>query len=160
MIFLKKKKNKGFVILFAVTISAMLLAIALGISNIALKQMNFSTSAKNTGDAFFSADTGAECALYNDKSTGTSFLQSAGSGNVSCMGRTISLSGSSPSWSFIISGLGYSGQGCAVVSVVKDFNASPVTTTIISKGYNNGGSVLNNCTQSATSVERELNLSY
>ena len=56
------KKNKGFVLLFAVTLAAVFLSIALGISEVALKENNFSTSAKNTNDSFFAADTGEECA--------------------------------------------------------------------------------------------------
>jgi len=61
------KKNKGFVILFVVTLSSILLAIALGAANIALKEIKFGTSAKDTNNAFFAADTGAELALFNDK---------------------------------------------------------------------------------------------
>src|ERR1035437_11163940 len=63
------KKNKGFVILFAVTLSALLLSIALGVANVAFREAKFNTSAKDTNNAFFAADTGAECALYYDKST-------------------------------------------------------------------------------------------
>ena len=58
MIILKIKKNKGFVLIFAVTLAAILLSIALGISQIALKEIKFGTSAKDTNDAFFAADTG------------------------------------------------------------------------------------------------------
>jgi hypothetical protein len=60
------KNNSGFVMLFAIMLSSIILAIALGIANISLKEVNFSTSAKDTNDAFFAADTGAECALYAD----------------------------------------------------------------------------------------------
>src|SRR3989344_2360391 len=67
------KSGAGFVILFAVTLSSILLAIALGVANIALKEIKFSTSARDTNDAFFVADTGAECALFYDKLSGSSF---------------------------------------------------------------------------------------
>ena len=51
MIIKKIKKNRGFVILFAVTLSSILLAIALGVANIALKEIRFGTSAKDTNEA-------------------------------------------------------------------------------------------------------------
>ena len=66
-IFNQIKNNRGFVILFAVTLASILLTISLGVSNIALREIKFSTSAKDTNDAFFAADTGTECALFNDK---------------------------------------------------------------------------------------------
>ncbi len=159
MYFLKEKKNKGFVILFAVTLSAMLLAIALGVSNIALKELNFSTSARDANDAFFAADTGVECALINDKSTSNVFLQSGGPLTMSCLNRTITFTSLSPSWNFILSGLGSTGQGCANVTVTKDFTTYAVK--IVSKGYNNGGGTVDSCTPSGTSsLERELDVNY
>ena len=148
--------SAGFVILFAVTLSGILLSIALGVANIAQKEIRFGTSAKDTNDAFFAADTGAECALFNDKSTSNSFAQTGGTGTVSCFGGSISLSGSYPSWSFVVSGLGNGGQGCAKVTVDKSILP---TTTIISKGYNNGGGT-GSCVQGTNSVERELELNY
>ena len=64
--FKKIKKDRGFVLLFAVTLAAIFLSIALGISQVALKENNFSTSAVDTNNAFFAADSGAEQVLYND----------------------------------------------------------------------------------------------
>ena len=63
----KKNKERGFVILFAVTLSSIILSIALGVANIALKEASFSTSARSTNNAFLAADTGAECALFHDR---------------------------------------------------------------------------------------------
>lgn len=62
----KTKKEKGFVILFAVLISSVVLLIALGIANIASNENILSSSAREAQNAFFAADTGAECALYWD----------------------------------------------------------------------------------------------
>ncbi|MEK7190380.1 MAG: hypothetical protein AAB661_01290 [Patescibacteria group bacterium] len=150
------KKNRGFVILFAVTLSGILLSIALGVANIAQKEIRFGTSAQDTNNAFFAADTGAECALFNDKSASNSFVQTGGTGTVSCFGGSIPLSGNYPFWSFVVSGLGNGGQGCAEVTV--DKSVLP-TTTVISKGYNNGGGT-GSCVQGTNSVERELELNY
>ncbi len=134
------KSGAGFVILFAVTLSAIFLAIALGISNIALKELKFSTSAKDTNDAFFAADTGVEKALFEDKVSG--ICTPAPCGPIS----------------FIISQLGGAGQSCAKVSVTK--TTSPDIITIISKGYNDGGSAPGSCTQGSNSVEREIKVTY
>ena len=153
----KLKKNRGFVILFAVTLSAILLSIALGVANIAFREIKFGTSAKDTNEAFFAADTGAECAFVNDKSTGNSFVSSGGTGNIQCLGNTIALAGSYPVWSFIVSGLGNTGTSCAKVTVDK----TTALTAITSKGYNNrGGAGTGTCTPGPNTVERELIITY
>lgn len=158
MIIVKKiKKNKGFVLLFSVMLSSIILAVALGVANIAYKEIRFSTSTKDTNNAFLAADTGTECALFNDRSDGNSFVQTGGTGVVQCLGGYISLSGSFPVLSFIMSGLGTNGQGCAIVTVDKT-NLSAIT--LISKGYNIGGGVSGSCNPGSDSIERVLELSY
>ena len=159
MIIKKIKKNRGFVILFAVMLSSIILSIALGVASIALKEVKFGTSAKFTNEAFFAADTGIECALMNDKFSNSSFV-SSGSGTIQCLGNTITLNGSFPSWNFTVTGLGSSGEACAKVSVFKDDTTSPpsILTTTISKGYNTGYA---SCSSSnADRLERELKISY
>jgi len=149
----KYQQNKGFAILFAVVISSVILAVTLGVADVSLKEIKFSTEAKDTNDAFFAADTGAECALYYDR---TALIDNAftGTATMTCNGLNITLSGSFPFWSFILSGLGSEGQGCARVTV--DKTNLPITT-ITSKGYNNGGSL---CIKKTNTVERELELNY
>ncbi|MFA4975271.1 MAG: hypothetical protein WC839_02790 [Candidatus Paceibacterota bacterium] len=161
------KNNKGFVILFAVVLSSIILAVALNIVDILLKEVKFSASARDTNNAFFAADTGAECALFNDKSSGNSFLVEGGSGVVNCLDKNIPVVcldnnsvpfvGSCHYWSFPIFGLNSGEKGCATVTV--DKRIFP-TTVIISKGYNNGGTNLNFCTPDSNSVERVLELNY
>ncbi|MEI6281067.1 MAG: hypothetical protein WCP17_03675 [bacterium] len=151
------KKEKGFVILFAITISSILLAIAIGVSNIALKEMKFGTLARNTNDAFFAADTGVECALFSDKPP-TSVFVLAGGTDIQCLGNTITMSGSFPSWSFIISGLGSEGQSCAIVSVVKTTGLTSTSTTVTSKGYNTGDTYCNS--RGGERTEREIETNY
>ena len=146
MIIIKKiKKNKGFVILFAVTLSSILLAISLGVANIALKEIKFGTSAKDTNDAFFAADTAIEYALFNDKPPSSSFLPSPGT---------------LQTWDFVVPNLGGGGISCAKVNVEKDNTNPPSTTTrIISKGYNIGDPVT--CSSSNPDrIERELKITY
>jgi len=138
--------RSGFVLLFAVTISAILLAIALGVANIALKEVKFGTSARDTNDAFFAADTGIEYTLFKDKT----------SANYPAPG----------SWpAETIGGLGSGSQGCVIVTITKTTSPS-VTNSFVSKGYNNGsggnGSVGApwTCVPTTNSVERELDVSY
>ncbi|MEK7127996.1 MAG: hypothetical protein AAB933_00325 [Patescibacteria group bacterium] len=127
------KSGAGFVILFAVTVSGILLSIALGISSIALKEIKFGTSARDTNDAFFAADTGAEYALFHYKSPSDYPPDT--------------ITEVDPP----IVGLGSTGQGCAKVTV--DKATVPSTTIITSRGYNDGGAL---CVQGLNSVERKL----
>ncbi len=148
------KKNRGFTLLYAVMISSIILAITLGVMSIALKEINFGGSAKDTNDAFFAADTGAECALYYDKENPADNAFT-GTATMNCSGSPITLSGVSPLWSFVVPGLGTNGQNCAKVVVDKsDFP----TTVVTSKGYNIGDA---SCASSSTNrVERELQVTY
>ncbi|MFA6585792.1 MAG: hypothetical protein WCS86_01370 [Candidatus Paceibacterota bacterium] len=154
----KKKNNKdGFALLYAIMISSILLAIGLGVGNIAFKEIKFSTSAKDTNDAFFAADTGAECALYYDK-LDQSKNAFTGSVMMDCVNRPIIPIESSPSvWTFTIMGLGSEEKGCTKV-IVDKVNVTPsLTTKITSRGYNNAGA---NCIPTLNSVERLLEVNY
>lgn len=190
MIFIKEKFNKiysakfqrsrGFVILFAVILASIILAITLGISNIALRELKFSTSAKDTNEAFFAADTGAECALFNDKADINRFsLDLESPATINCFKQDISSNPkwdshlqeefvvvSAGTWNFILGELGSSNNGCAIVSVAKDDEDGDgiISTTITSKGYNvgSGGSAPNwDCvTNLPNNVERVLEVTY
>ncbi|MCC7160333.1 hypothetical protein IT399_01220 [Candidatus Nomurabacteria bacterium] len=153
----KINKNSGFVILFAVTVSAILLAIAIGVANVALKEIKFGTSAKDTNEAFFAADAGAECALYNDKASVNLFVD-PNSPVIICAGVRIGANEDETNlWSFVIPGLGENNRGCAIVTVDKRSLVMP-QTTIISKGYNVGDE---NCASvDPNRVERQIEVSY
>src|SRR3989344_6797566 len=126
------KHDSGFVILFAVTIAALLLSIALGVGEIAEKEVKFRTSAAATNHAFFAADTAIECALQNNKSGSVAFTE-GGPNTIPCLGRNIPIQGSASPWDFVLTGLG-NGSACAIVTVTKN----PPLTTLVSKGYNSG----------------------
>lgn len=161
--------NQGFVILFAVTLSAILLSIALGVANIALKEIKFGTSAKDTNDAFFAADTGAECALNNDKPSSNHFPVGGPASQITCAGSTISptYSATDPNnsnavlYNFVVANIGGNSVSCANVNVSKDaISRSPsVITVVTSKGYNimDNGSCLSS---NPNRIERELIVSY
>lgn len=145
MIVKKIQKNSGFVILFAVTLSSILLAMALGIANISLKEIKFSTSAEITNEAFFAADSGIEYVLFNDKSDSSIYVPTPGT---------------EQSWIEIIPRLGSSGTSCAKVYIYKNnLNTSiPVITNIVSKGYDMGDAACESTNPDR--VEREIEVNY
>lgn len=153
-----KGSRSGFVILFAGTISAILLSIALGVANIAFKEVKFRTSDKETNAAFFAADVGVECALFYDRSDQNKFPADGPAMPITCANNLdIPVSFSAGVYNFTITNLGDLGQGCAKVTVDK---TAPPMTTIISSGYNNGGNVPGSCVQGSNTVERQIELNY
>lgn len=144
----KKSKKSGFVILFAVTISAIILAIALGVANISLKEVQFGTSARDTNDAFFAADTGIEYVLFQDLKEKNHPLDSIYKSN-------------SGFGSEIVGLLGGNGKGCAIVTITK--TTAPSLTTVVSKGYNTGSNAVGDpvaCNPIPSSIEREIKITY
>ena len=155
----KLKRSRGFVILFAVTLAAIFLSIALGLSSIALNEINFGTSAKDTENAFNAADVGTECALFYDNPS-VPTLNAFGGTAVSPTCNLLSISpGSSSPYTFIVSMLNKDHQGCAIVTV--QTTGLPVTvpvtmSKIVSNGYNKGGAIAGSCTKPAGVIEREI----
>lgn len=66
MISSRQSPQKGFVILFAVIITSIVLLVSIGISGVIYKETLLSSSSRDGGYAFFAADSGLECALYWD----------------------------------------------------------------------------------------------
>lgn len=62
------KNQKGFVALFAVLLTSVVLAMAVGIASISLKEIVLSASASDGSRAFYAADSGIECALFWERS--------------------------------------------------------------------------------------------
>jgi hypothetical protein len=62
----KNNSQKGFVILFAVLISSLVLSVGISIISISLKQIVLSGSGRDSQFAFYMSNTGAECAQYWD----------------------------------------------------------------------------------------------
>ena len=55
----------GYAILFVVLLVSIILAMTIGIANIALKEATFTATAKDSHVSFFAADSAGECAVYN-----------------------------------------------------------------------------------------------
>jgi len=62
----ENETEHGFVLLFAVIAMTIVLAITVGILNIAYKEVALATPAKDSHLAFYAADSGVECGLYYD----------------------------------------------------------------------------------------------
>lgn len=159
--------------LFTALLSSIVLSVALGTANIAFKQILFSTGAEETTKAFYSADIGAECALFLDKSGSSNFIsgsQGEGSGIssglvVNCAENFSSLSREVPNETtqisyFSIDRLGFQKEGCADITVTKDLSGFPVQSTIVSTGYNKGVVSGDKCDPDEISVERQIELVY
>ena len=153
---MKKRKN-GFVMLFAIILSSIVLSITLGVLNIALKEINFSSSARETNVASLAADLGIECALFNDKTPSKFPIPFSAAPISSCAGQTPTPTGSgtatTASYNFKLNNLISVGKGCVNVTILQDNTTPPMITTITSKGYNVGDA---SCASSNPNrVERE-----
>ncbi len=160
MKYLKAKNNRGFVLLFTMVLSAVLLSMAIGASSVALKELKFSTSGRDTNDAFFAADTGADCALYFDQAAQNKFPLNGSAGVVSCANASAnsgSGNGTTASYNFTVNGLGSSGNSCVKVNVSKDASSGTLKTTITTDGYSPANSP---CTANSTTVNRHLVVTY
>ena len=147
MIKISLQNNKGFVLLFAVTFSSIVLSIALGVTNIAFREVKFGTNARDTNNAFFAADTGIESVLFSDKDPNTFPMPEEEEK-------------ADPIFVFIV-GLGSERLSCAIVSVTKDNrDPSKPITTIISKGYNIGGGDPSCSSPNPDRIEREIKVTY
>lgn len=161
------KKNNGFVVLFAIVISSILFSVALGLINVASKEILFSISNRASNDAFYAADTGVECALYWD--LGPSFGGPSAFGlnpipygiATTCGNINLNLYQSNPSgpWTFYIHGLGRNSQACVKVVVTKNIAPPNPPNKIVASGYNIGD--VPDCVSTNTNrVERQLEVVY
>jgi len=140
----------GFVSLFAVLMSLVILAITIGISNVAFKENVLAHSAREGSYAFFAADTGLECALYYDSLSSfydpvTGFLLFP---DIDCAENSINTSmGSNQSVNFNFNIEMAGKERCVEVSVDKDeqieYPANSGTLISATKIYSNGFNI--NC---------------
>lgn len=152
----KKQKNSGFAMLYASLIGSLVLAIGLAILNVTIKQITLASAGRESQHAFYSADTGVECALYLERGGGNDACGDGVFGNpdrlsycttdpdgqafkYTCAGQNVNLIGVPVSTTdgvvstFSVTD-GQSGENiCFNVSVTKKTGENPV---IESHGYN------------------------
>lgn len=131
----KADKNQGgFVVLFTVLISVIVLVLATGIFNIALKETELTISAKESNLAFYAADAGSECALYYDLKENA--FNPISPITPECKdGEVSDFDNISPT--LFTFNFDLSPRSCATVEVNKNFDIDGTSyTRIISQGYN------------------------
>jgi len=139
------QNEKGFVALFTVLIVSVILAMAIGIASISLKEIVLSSSASEGSKAFYAADSGIECALYYDRINAVAggFFD----GNFRCNGNTPSglfagsptpdPDGESPETYIFEIPFGVNNELCADIIVKRQITLGLGYTTLIeSKGSN------------------------
>lgn len=132
---LRRVHSSGFVMLYAILLTSVILTIGFGMLDVMLKQIKLSGTTRESQFAFFAADAGTECALYWDvvRQAFTDPLIL----NIQCAGATITIlpkiTPATPQTTFSFN---MANNRCATVTVVKDFTTS--STTIRSQGYNVG----------------------
>lgn len=148
----RHRSNHGFVVLFTVLIASVVLSMALGIANIALKQIVLTASSTDASKSFYAADTGIECALYHDYKVPEAF--DVGSTPIYCESAIVPVTntGGFYTFQFIVPSIDDSGDGCADVTVDK---TAPNRTVVTSKGKNNQCGFDNSRT-----VERAIEVTY
>lgn len=151
--------KRGFTLLLAAIISAIVLSVGLAIYSIAQKQLLLSSLGKYSQFAFYNADSGAECALYWDVRQAY-FSTSTPPTQITCNAQgshvTYTQQGGSYSFSFQ-----YAPNGnCANVTLTKTpdtANPNVLRTSIHADGFNVA------CTQLAISpiaLQRSVDLNY
>lgn len=149
-------KKNGYTMLFTVLLITIISSIALGISNITYKQKLLSSIAIDSQQAFYMADGGMECALYQYYKNGGTLPSS-----FNCL-KTILSSGSTSETTLSDSGTGnYVFQEVSMVPNFSEpcFQITPTSssgtiTKILVKGYNT-------CNASSNRrVERALEVTF
>ncbi len=140
----KIHKTKGFVLLYAVLLSSVILTIGLAILDIVILQQNLAGTQRDSALAFYSADTALECVLYWDYKQ-NDFDKSPGNNgkNVSCDGVQASLvsesadPGKNSPWVYVMR-VDFLDGRCANVAVTKTWGPGNtlLRTEIESRGYN------------------------
>lgn len=150
------QQQKGFVILFTILISTIILMIGLGIFSIATRETALSSTAREAQYAFYASDAGVECSLYayskNLLSTGGGYIPNCG---VFSQINITGIGSSSNPFVFDIL-VDPVGKTCAHVTVVDNGNSQHV----ISQGYNICDAAGHPITTNPLLVERDLDITY
>lgn len=64
---MKINKKNGFVVLYAVLVTTVIVAVGLIMSNIMVKQIILSTTGRDSQKAFYAANAGLECVIFWDR---------------------------------------------------------------------------------------------
>lgn len=147
--------QKGFVIIFAVLISALMLLIGVGIFRISVKETVLSSTARESTIAFFAADGGMECTLQAINVEGK--FRATTPSMLTC-GEEEASYNPNPNLESEVRGLKLP-QGCARIEVELNHDGG-LYTLIRSHGYNVCDSEGMPDTENPLLLERVLELKY
>ncbi len=156
--------KQGYLLLFAVVLSSIVLSIGLGIVNIVDKSLVLASAGRSSQLAFHAADGGAECALYWDRVYGgfsttvfatSTFSVSPQSGVVCAstdIAETWSISGQTADAAYTVFDIAFDDGTCAAMTVSKTNGG--LVTNIEAFGYNT-------CNESnPRRIERAIRIRY
>lgn len=157
-----KKDNNGFVALFTVLLTSVILAMAVGIASISLKEIVLSSSASDGSKAFYAADSGIECLLYYERTDTPLVAPHLNDPSVRC--NDVSVIGDGPISDFEANevynlevSFGENNELCADILVKRQFTSGVLYNVLIeSKGSNVPCSEDNN----PKKVERTIRVTY
>lgn len=160
--------TRGYTLLFAVLLSALVLSVSVSVLNIAQKEVLLSTSSRESTRAIYIADGMLDCAVLYDKQGYFTYTgnEEDYSQYVSCADAKVGVvtydevNSTTGRFTFHISDM-YSGdESCAIVTVDKYRSGTP-RTVIESRGYNYGRDTDGRCTAPhPLKVERAFRYSY
>lgn len=158
-----KEPSKGFAMLFTVLIISLILSIAVGISNLTLRQTILSSLAKDSGIAFYQADAAVECGMFQDTEGNFPLGTTVGAGastdakpTFKCNNLDMTIDtdvSSTDNITYVSQSLMGTNQPC--FSIVFDKRATALGGKSVVRGL--GYSM---CTQGPRQVERLLQVSY
>lgn len=154
---LKSKTKAGFAMLFTVLIVSIMLAIALGISDLTFKQTILSSLANDSQLAFYQADSGVECGMYWDTLGNKQFPRDTSvaeaTPQITCGDNTLSKDAVDSSLNYLVYKENVSDSNQPCFSVTFDKASDPVKDTVSSEGFST-------CAATAEQVERGLSVTY
>jgi Tfp pilus assembly protein PilX len=175
--FFKRKKmvkisshgnESGFMILYAVLVSTVIITIGLAVLGIMIQHLTLTSTERDSQIAFYAADTAMECALYWDILQDVfNFQTGTGAGTV-CNNFTptitkTSIAGTPKVYNFNFD-VSLPDNTCAHVLIQKyTYGTSPetlATTTISTRGYNTPFSTTCTTVESVRRLERGLRVTY
>lgn len=159
-------KQRGIALYIAITVTGALVLVSYAIIEIALKQISISSIGRDSQQAFYAADTGAECAIYwdikNPTSPGRSAFATSTAQNITCNYDPATPAVNPTNANMPVGNTATStfrmyfspDPYCADVVVGKSYSGNTLKTTIESRGYNT-------CDTTAPQrVERAVRISY
>lgn len=152
--FLNNNNNKGYAILFTVSVVAVISLITIGLSNANYKQMVLSSVARDSSKAFYEADIASECSLFADD---TDAYGDSDSGTFNCAGYDFNFlrikNGNIVTYTLDLSNPNLSKE-CFNSVTKKENTGDAIVTTIETKGYNICD------TSNMRTVERAIRVTY